>query len=247
MIQLVESVLKNIFGVSHLQKKYMLIITNGGYSITIKCLTVIYYTVPLVISMSTKKSQNTDKAEQQALKEIEIVAELAPNERTRKEAEKLIETIEEKSTPNLLEAEREAVENVLDETKKAIGKTTNQAKREIPQFTKTLGELQTDSMQATKQIGYDCIEFQKELTSLLPEMQQRYISWFTPWWSTRIMTEYYTKSVDNFVDNTVAATNLANTLAVVNMETIQQISDTNKEYCRLGLKSVRNIKDSLTQ
>ena len=225
----------------------MLIITNGGYSIIIKCPTVIYYTVPLVSSMSTKKSQNTDKAEQQALKEIEIVAELAPNERTRKEAEKLIETIEEKSTPNLLEAEREAVENVLDETKKAIGKTTNQAKREIPQFTKTLGELQTDSMQATKQIGYDCIEFQKELISLLPEMQQRYISWFTPWWSTRIMTEYYTKSVDNFVDNTVAATNLANTLAVVNMETIQQISDTNKEYCRLGLKSVRNIKDSLTQ
>ncbi len=225
----------------------MLNIGSANYSITIKCLTVIYYTEPLVISMSTKKSQNTDKAVQQALKEAEIVAEFAPNERTRKEAEKLIETIEEKSTPNLLEVEREVVQNVLDETKKVIGKTTNQAKREIPRYTKALGELQMDTMQATKQIGYDCIEFQKELTSLLPELQQRYISWFTPWWSTRTMTEYYTKSVDNFVDNTVAATNLANTLAMVNMESIQQIADTNKEYCRLGLKSVRNIKDSLTQ
>ena len=83
-----------------MQKRYMLNITNAGYSITIKCLTVIYYTDSLVSSMSTKKSQNTDKAEQQALKEAEIVAELAPNERTRKEAEKLIETMEEKSTPN---------------------------------------------------------------------------------------------------------------------------------------------------
>ena len=195
--------------------------------------------------MSSKRDQ--DKAEQQALKDAEIVAELAPDKRTRKQAEELIETIEDRSTTDLGEVEREAVEEVLDETKKAIGKTTNQAKREIPRYTKELGELQMDTMQATKQIGYDCIEFQKELASLLPELQQRYISWFTPWWSTRIMTEYYTKSVDNFVDNTVAATNLANTLAVVNMETVQQISDTNRKYCRLGLESVRNIKDSLTQ
>ena len=46
-----------------------------------------------------KKSDNyNDKAEQQALKEVEIVAELAPNEKTRKEAEKLIETVENGST-----------------------------------------------------------------------------------------------------------------------------------------------------
>ena len=224
----------------------MLNITNAGYSTILKRLIVIYYT-ELVNSMSTKKSQNTEKAEQQALKEIEMVAELAPSERTRKEAEKLIETIEEKSTPNPLEAEREVVENVLDETKKVIAKTTNQAKREIPQYTKALGELQLDTMQATKEIGYDCIEFQKELTLLLPELQQRYISWFTPWWSTRTITEYYTKSVDNFVDNTVAATDLANTFSVINMESIQQLADTNREYCRLGLNSMRNIKNSLTQ
>jgi hypothetical protein len=212
----------------------------------ISSLTVNYYSDPKKYNMSSKRVQN-DKDEQQALRAAEIVAELAPDKRTRKEAEKLIETMEDKSSPGLPKAELELVQDVLDETKEAIGKTTNQAKREIPRYTKALGELQMDTMQATKQIGYDCIEFQKELTSLLPELQQRYISWFTPWWSTRTMTEYYTKSVDNFVDNTVAATNLANTLAMVNMESIQQIADTNKEYCRLGLKSVRNIKDSLTQ
>lgn len=195
----------------------------------------------------SKKSQNNDKAEQQALKEAEIVAELAPNQRTRKEAEKLIETIEEKPTTDFHAAEQEIVENVLDQTKKVIGKTTNEAKREIPRYTKALSELQTETMQTTKEIGYDCIEFQKELTSLLPVLEQKYISWFTPWWPTRTITEYYTKLVDNFVENTVAATNLANTLAVVNMESLQQISDTSREYCRLGLDSVRNIKESLTQ
>ena len=48
---------------------------------------------------SNKKSDDkNDKAEQQALKEAEIVAELAPNEKTRREAEKLIDTVENGST-----------------------------------------------------------------------------------------------------------------------------------------------------
>ena len=41
---------------------------------------------------SNRKSENNDnRSEEQALKEAEIVAELAPNEKTRKEAEELIE------------------------------------------------------------------------------------------------------------------------------------------------------------
>ena len=50
-----------------------------------------------------KKSTNNDKAEEEALKEVEIVAELAPNEKTRKEAEKLIDTVENGSTTSVQE------------------------------------------------------------------------------------------------------------------------------------------------
>ena len=45
-------------------------------------------------NLNKKSDDKNDKAEQEALKEVEIVAELAPNEKTRKEAEKLIETVE---------------------------------------------------------------------------------------------------------------------------------------------------------
>ena len=41
--------------------------------------------------LNKKSDDKNDKAEKEALKEVEIVAELAPNEKTRKEAEKLIE------------------------------------------------------------------------------------------------------------------------------------------------------------
>ena len=49
-------------------------------------------------NLNKKSDDKNDKAEQEALKEAEIVAELAPNEKTRKEAEKLIETVENGST-----------------------------------------------------------------------------------------------------------------------------------------------------
>ena len=74
----------------------------------ISSLTVNYYGVPKKYNMSSKRVQN-DKDEQQALRAAEIVAELAPDKRTRKEAEKLIETMEDKSSPGLPKAELELV------------------------------------------------------------------------------------------------------------------------------------------
>jgi hypothetical protein len=102
--------------------------------------------------MSTKKSRYNDdssssRIEQEALKEIETIAELAPNERTRKEAQKLIESVEGGEPATLIqEEELEAVDNVLDETRKAIKKTANEARREIPKYTKAIAELQEETI-----------------------------------------------------------------------------------------------------
>jgi hypothetical protein len=57
-------------------------------------------------NLNKKSNDNNDKAEQQALKEVEIIAELAPNEKTRKEAEKLIETVENGSATTVQEQEQ---------------------------------------------------------------------------------------------------------------------------------------------
>ena len=140
-------------------------------------------------NLNKKSDDKNDKAEQQALKEVEIVAELAPNEKTRKEAEELIETVESASNSTVQEQER-AIETVLDETKRAIKKTVNEAKREIPKYIKAIGDLQEGTIQATKEIGYDFIELQREVTSLVPQLQERYTSYVVPWMSPMIVTEY---------------------------------------------------------
>ena len=198
--------------------------------------------------MSSKNfnKKSDDKAEQQAIKEAEIVAELAPNEKTRKEAEKLIETVENGST-SIQEQEQEAIETVLDETKRAIKKTVSEAKREIPRYTQAIGQLQEETIQATKEIGYDCIELQRETANLIPKLQERYMSYSMPWMSPTLVTEYYSRMVDNFVDNTVSATNLANNLVMINTESIQRLTDSSKEYWRVGVENTKAISRSIRE
>src|SRR6476661_11046220 len=198
--------------------------------------------------MSSKNfnKKSDDKAEQEALKEAEIVAELAPNEKTRKEAEKLIETVENGST-SIQEQEQEAIETVLDETKRAIKKTVSEAKREIPRYTQAIGQLQEETIQATKDIGYDCIELQREAANLIPKLQERYLSYAMPWLSPTLVTEYYSRMVDNFVDNAVSATNLANNLVMINTESIQRLADSNREYWRVGVENTKAINNSLRE
>ncbi len=198
-------------------------------------------------NLNKKSDDKNDKAEKEALKDVEIVAELAPNEKTRKEAEELIETVETGSSSTVQEQEQEAIETVLDETKKAIKKTVSEAKREIPKYIKAIGVLQEGTIQATKEIGYDCIELQREAASLVPQLQERYMSYCVPWMSPMIVTEYYSRMVDNFVDNAISATNLANNLVMVNMEGIQHLTDTNREFWRVGVENARTISKSLAE
>ena len=197
---------------------------------------------------SNKKSDDyNDKAEERALKEVEIIAELAPNEKTRKEAEKLIETAENGSATTVQEQEQEAIETVLDETKRTIKKTANEAKREIPRYTQAMGQLQEETIQATKEIGYDCIELQREAANLIPKLQERYLSYSVPWMSPTLVTEYYSRMVDNFVDNVVSATNLTNNLVMVNMESIQRLTDSSRDYWRVGVENAKAISKSIRE
>ena len=197
-------------------------------------------------NLNKKSDDKNDKAEQKALKEVEIVAELAPNEKTRKEAEKLIETVENGST-SVQEQEQEAIETVLDETKRTIKKTVNEAKREIPKYTEAMGQMQEETIQATKQIGYDLIELQREAASLVPKFQERFMSFYVPWAYPKLVTEYYSKMVDSYVDNIISATNLVISLVVFNMESIQRLADSTKEYWRVGVENAKTINNSIRE
>jgi len=50
------------------------------------------------------------------------------------------------------------------------------------------------------------------------------------------VTEYYSKNGRHFIENVVSATNLANNLAAVDMESIQQLTDTGGKHWRFGVE-----------
>ena len=52
--------------------------------------------------------------------------------------------------------------------------------------------------------------------------------------------------VDNFVDNAIATTNLVNNMFLTNMETIQLMMDTRRDYFKLSTDTVKSFKDTLT-
>ena len=53
--------------------------------------------------------------------------------------------------------------------------------------------------------------------------------------------------VDSYVDNVISATNLVNSLVVFNMESIQRLADSTKEYWRVGVENAKAISRSLRE
>ena len=110
-----------------------------------------------------KKNEDKDKEEQQAIKEVEIVAELAPNEKTRKEAEELIETVENGSTTTLQEAKEtistadsnpiaQDSSEIFDTCKQGVLKLTEAISKFQPQYSEAISKLQQEYIQLTKEL-----------------------------------------------------------------------------------------------
>ena len=110
-----------------------------------------------------KKNEDEDKEEQQAIKEVEIVAELAPNEKTRKEAEELIETVENGSTTTLQEAKEtistadsnpiaQDSSEIFDTCKQGVLKLTEAISKFQPQYSEAISKLQQEYIQLTKEL-----------------------------------------------------------------------------------------------
>ena len=93
--------------------------------------------------LNKKSNDNNDKAEQEALKEVEIIAELAPNEKTRKEAEKLMETVE-----NDDKAEQEALKEVEIIAELAPNEKT---RKEAEKLMETVENESTTTLQEAKE------------------------------------------------------------------------------------------------
>ena len=73
------------------------------------------------------------------------------------------------------------------------------------------------------------------------------MSYYVPWAYPKLVTEYYSRMVDSYVDNVISATNLVNSLVVFNMENIQRLADSTKKYWRVGVENAKAISKSIKE
>src|SRR5215216_6634898 len=145
--------------------------------------------------------------------------------------------------------QQQVVNKALDETKDEIKVATREAKKEIPQYTQRLGDIQEQTIQTTREIADNYIESQKEIISIYQSVWTPFVenanSRFWNYWSIspKEMAETYGTVVSSFADNVIAATRLTNNAVFANMElfstALQQTKDNSKEFSRLGVNTAK--------
>ena len=168
-----------------------------------------------------KKTNKNDKAEQEAIKEAEIIAELAPNEKTRKEAEKLIETVENESTTTVQEA-KETISNpqsnsisqdsseIFDTYKKGVLKITEELSKFQPQYAQSFSKLQEEYLQLTKEFVDKIFAAQRNwVGGNVTSTSTRFPSWtYTPF------AEQFRRQTDEITAQALSVYETSNHLAL---------------------------------
>jgi hypothetical protein len=219
--------------------------------------------------MAIKANKKEEKSLEQAKKDAEMVSELAKDARNRREAKTISDKLEseiEKNEGNQInrnnislsaQQQEHAIENVLNETKDNIRLTTREAAKEIPQYTRMLGDIQEDTIKTMREIAVNYIESQKEIinlyqsvwTPLLENANSRFRNY---WWiSPKGLAETYGTVVSSFADNEISATRLTNNAISANMRffstVLQQTKDNSKEFSRLGVNAAKVFKESTNE
>ena len=98
------------------------------------------------MSSKSGNKQSNNKEEEKALKEAEIVAELAPDKETREEAEELIVTVESQSNTFAQDSSE-----IFGTYKQGLLKFTEAISKFQPKYAESISNLQQEYMQLIKQ------------------------------------------------------------------------------------------------
>jgi plasmid stabilization system protein ParE len=214
--------------------------------------------------MAIRRDEKEDNAMEKAQKQAEMIGEFAKDARNRKEAQKIANKLDSAIEQNIekkqnLESaaagqQEYAVEEILEHTKDDIKSATKEAAREIPQYTQSLGDIQEQTIQTTREIAYNYIEAQKEIISIYQSVWTPFIKnasiLFWNYWSIspKGMAETYGTVISSFTENVIAGTRLTNGTISVNTKllstALQQTKDNSKELSRLSINAAKIFSET---
>ena len=147
----------------------------------------------------------------------------------------------------IVEQNTESLEQAFDESKKSIDESIREARNQIPRYTETVNQVQEQTLQATKDIAENYLEYQKQTIDSFQSISTPYIQdvnnqllnnqdYF------RRMPEMYSKLVNNYAENTIAMSRIFNDMAFSNIELFKNVVDnTKKQSKHLAEIGKRNV------
>ncbi len=147
----------------------------------------------------------------------------------------------------IIEQNTESLEQAFDESKKSIDESIKEARNQIPRYTETVNQVQEQTLQATKDIAENYLEYQKQAIDSFQSVSTPYIQNVNNQLLNnqdyyRRMPEMYSKLVNNCAENTIAMTRIFNDMAFSNIEVFKHVVDnTKKQSKHLAEIGKRNV------
>jgi hypothetical protein len=160
---------------------------------------------------------------------------------------------------NNLNQQQDAINKTLDNTLHNVKRSTDEARREIPQYTQRIAEYQEKTIQTIKDIASDVIEAQKQVVDSFQSQQQQQqqqgdrnssngINFSNGLWNLynpQRIAENNAAMVNNFTSYLLNASNLINNTLASNMRVyntaLEQIRDNVKAFTKTNTNYIKSV------
>src|SRR5215217_6416259 len=156
---------------------------------------------------------------------------------------------------NNLNQQHDAINRTLDNTLHNVKRSTDEARREIPQYTQRIAEYQEKTIQTIKDIASDVIESQKQVVDSFQSQQQQGdrnssngINFANGLWNLynpQRIAENNAAMVNNFTSYLLNASNLINNALASNMRVyntaLEQTRDNVKAFAKTNTNYIKSV------
>src|SRR5215216_5042098 len=155
---------------------------------------------------------------------------------------------------NNLNQQQDAINRTLDNTLHNVKRSTDEARREIPQYTQSITEYQEKNIQTIKDIASDVIESQKQVVDSFQSQQQQVngnssngINFNGLWnlYNPQRIAENNAAMVNNFTSYLLNASNLINNALASNMRVyntaLEQTRDNVKAFAKTNTNYIKSV------
>ena len=145
---------------------------------------------------------------------------------------------------NTLNQQQDAINKTLDNTLHNVKRTTDEARREIPQYTQRIAEYQEQTIKTIKDIASDVIESQKQVVDSFQTQVDRSGVWDL--YNPQRIAENHALMVNNFTRYLLNASNLINNALASNIRVYNTALEQTRENVKAFTKTNTNFIQSIS-